>query len=93
MAYPNRDLKFILNVHGRWDDANQDKLGIGWAREVFDTTSKYASAGAYVNFMTEDEQDRVTKAYGQNYKKLADIKKKYDPNNLLKHNQNIKPSA
>ena len=91
MAYPNRDLKYILNVHGRWDDANQDKMGISWARDFFTATSKYASAGAYVNFMTEDEQDRVTKAYGPNYNKLVDIKKKYDPNNLLKHNQNIKP--
>jgi FAD/FMN-containing dehydrogenase len=91
MAYPNRDLKYILNVHGRWDDAKQDKMGISWARDFFTATSKYASAGAYVNFMTEDEQDRVTKAYGPNYNKLVDIKKKYDPNNLLKHNQNIKP--
>jgi len=91
MAYPNRDLKYILNVHGRWEDAKQDKMGIGWAREFFTATSKYASAGAYVNFMTEDEQDRVTKAYGPNYNKLVSIKMKYDPNNLLKHNQNIKP--
>jgi FAD/FMN-containing dehydrogenase len=91
MAYPNRDLKYILNVHGRWDDAKQDKMGISWAREFFTATSKYASAGAYVNFMTEDEQDRVTKAYGPNYNKLVSIKMKYDPNNLLKHNQNIKP--
>jgi FAD/FMN-containing dehydrogenase len=92
MAYPNRDLKYILNVHGRWDDAKQDKMGIGWAREFFTASAKYASEGAYVNFMTEDEQDRVTKAYGPNYNKLVDIKKKYDPNNLLKHNQNIKPA-
>jgi len=42
--------------------------------------------------MTEDEQDRVKNAYGQNYSKLVEIKKKYDPNNLLKHNQNIKPA-
>jgi len=93
MAYPNRDLKYILNVHGRWDDAKQDKEGIGWAREFFDATLKFASAGAYVNFMTEDEEDRVKNAYGANYNKLVDIKKKYDPNNLLKHNQNIKPTV
>jgi len=93
MAYSNRDLKYILNVHGRWDDAKQDKDCINWAREFFDATSKFASAGAYVNFMTEEENERVAKAYGPNYKKLVEIKKKYDPNNLLKHNQNIKPTA
>jgi FAD/FMN-containing dehydrogenase len=92
MAYSNRDLKFIVNVHGRWDDAKQDKECIDWAREFFNATSKYASTGAYVNFMTDDEQERVAKAYGTNYNKLVAIKKKYDPNNLLKYNQNIKPN-
>ena len=93
MAYPGRDLKYVLNVHGRWDDANQDKECINWARDFFNSSSKFASAGAYVNFMTEEEKDRVAKAYGPNYKRLAQIKKKYDPDNLLKHNQNIKPSV
>ena len=93
MAYSSRDVKFILNVHGRWDDAAQDKECIDWAREFFNATSKFASSGAYVNFMTEEEQERVMKAYGPNYNKLVQIKKKYDPDNLLKHNQNIKPSV
>jgi len=93
MAYSSRDLKYILNVHGRWDDAKQDKECINWSREFFNATSKYASAGAYVNFMTEEENERVAKAYGANYNRLVQIKKKYDPDNLLKHNQNIKPTA
>ena len=92
MAYPSRDLKYILNVHGRWDDAKQDKECINWAREFFDATSKFASSGAYVNFMTEEEKERVAKAYGPNYDRLVQIKKKYDPDNLLRYNQNIKPS-
>lgn len=93
MAYPGRDLKYVLNVHGRWDDANQDKECINWAREFFNSSSKFASGGAYVNFMTEEEKDRVAKAYGPNYDRLVQIKKKYDPDNLLRHNQNIKPSV
>jgi len=91
MAYPNRDLKFILNVHGRWENAEQDKEVINWARDFFNKTLKYASDGAYVNFMTEDEGDRVAKAYGSNYTRLSQIKKKYDPDNILHYNQNIKP--
>jgi FAD/FMN-containing dehydrogenase len=90
MAYSGRDLRFILNVHGRWDNADQDKECIGWAREFFNASLKYASAGAYVNFMTADEKERVAKAYGPNYDRLVQIKKKYDPNNLLRYNQNIK---
>jgi len=92
MAYPSRDLKYILNVHGRWDDAKQDKECINWSREFFNATLKFASSGAYVNFMTEEEKERVAKAYGPNYDRLVQIKKKYDPDNMLRYNQNIKPS-
>ena len=92
-AYVARDAKFVLNVHGRWEEAAQDQAGIEWARAFFQASAPYASGGAYVNFMTEEEGDRVAAAYGPNYARLAEIKKKYDPQNLLHLNQNIKPAA
>ncbi len=91
MAYGNRDAKFVLNVHGRWDDATHDERCIAWAREFFKASAPYASAGAYVNFMTEEEGDRVEAAYGSNYDRLLRIKKQYDPENVFHLNQNIKP--
>ena len=91
MAYAHRDAKFVLNVHGRWDEAAQDETCIAWARAFFEASASYASAGAYVNFMTEDEGDRVAAAYGVNYSQLKQIKKKYDPENIFHNNQNIKP--
>lgn len=91
MAYGHRDAKFVLNVHGRWDEAAQDKTCIAWARAFFEASKPYASAGAYVNFMTGDESDRVAAAYGANYSRLKEIKKKYDPENIFHNNQNIKP--
>ena len=91
MAYPNRDIKFILNVHGRWENAAQDAEVINWSRDFFNDTLKYASDGAYINFMTGEETDRVAKAYGSNYKRLLQLKKKYDPDNVLHYNQNIIP--
>jgi FAD/FMN-containing dehydrogenase len=90
MAYGHRDAKFVLNVHGRWDEAAQDETCIAWARAFFKASAPYASAGAYVNFMTEDESDRVSAAYGANYARLAQIKKRYDPENVFHLNQNIK---
>jgi FAD/FMN-containing dehydrogenase len=90
MAYGHRDTKFVLNVHGRWDEATQDETCIAWAREFFEASAPYASSGAYVNFMTEDEGDRVAAAYGVNYTRLKQIKKKYDPENIFRNNQNIK---
>ena len=92
MAYRHRDAKFVLNVHGRWDERTDDERCIAWAREFFRASAPYASEGAYVNFMTEEESGRVAAAYGANYDRLARIKKQYDPENLFHLNQNIRPS-
>lgn len=90
-AYAHRDARFVLNVHGRWNEAADDERCIAWARTFFEASAPYASAGAYVNFMTEDERDRVASAYGANYARLARIKQRYDPENVFHLNQNIKP--
>ncbi|MBV9297947.1 MAG: BBE domain-containing protein, partial [Verrucomicrobia bacterium] len=92
MAYRHRDAKFVLNVHGRWDERTDDERCIAWARAFFQASAPYASNGAYVNFMTEEESDRVAAAYGPNYDRLTQIKNQYDPDNLFHLNQNIKPS-
>jgi FAD/FMN-containing dehydrogenase len=86
-----RDARFVLNVHARWDDAADDDTCIAWARSFFEATKPYASGGGYINFMTEEEGGRVTDAYGANYGRLVALKRKYDPENILHLNQNIKP--
>ncbi|HKX51402.1 MAG TPA: FAD-binding oxidoreductase [Candidatus Binatia bacterium] len=91
MAYAARDAKFVLNVHGRWDEAKDDQKCIAWAREFFKASAPYASAGAYVNFMTDEEGDRIAAAYGSNYERLVEIKRRYDPDNVFHNNQNIRP--
>ena len=90
MAYGHRDVQFVLNVHGRWDEASQDESCISWAREFFNVSAPFASTGAYVNFMSGDEDGRVAAAYGANYDRLKQIKQKYDPENIFHNNQNIK---
>jgi hypothetical protein len=52
----------------------------------------YATGGVYVNFMTEDEQARIRAAYGGNYARLLEMKRKYDPGNVFRINQNIAPA-
>jgi FAD/FMN-containing dehydrogenase len=90
--WPNRDAHFIMNVHTRWRDKAQDESCIGWTRQLFDATAPFASGSVYVNFMPDDEKDRVEKAYGKNYRRLGDIKRRYDPENLFRMNQNIRPN-
>lgn len=92
-AYRHRDAKYVLNVHGRWTERTDDERCTGWARAFFQAAAPYASAGVYVNFMTEEESARVTAAYGANYERLGRIKAQYDPDNLFHHNQNILPAA
>ncbi|MGA7306920.1 MAG: FAD-binding oxidoreductase [Rhodothermales bacterium] len=90
-AYLAREVKFVLNVHTRWEDASEDQAIIAWAREFFRASKPYASGGAYINFMTGDEAERIGAVYGDNLERLKAIKHKYDPNNVLHLNQNIKP--
>lgn len=90
-AYPQRSAHFVMNVHTRWRERADDKSFIDWARELFKATEPFATGSAYVNFMPEDEGDRVEKVYGANYRRLAEIKGRYDPQNLFRMNQNIRP--
>jgi len=92
-AYVQRDAEFVINVHGRWREPGEDEAGIGWAREFFDAASRFATGGVYVNFLTEEESDRIRAAYGANYDRLVAVKNTWDPDNVFRVNQNIKPTA
>jgi FAD/FMN-containing dehydrogenase len=93
-AYPHRNVNFAMNVHTRWSSPSEDTACIKWARAFYDAAAPFATGGVYVNFMPEDETQRVrTGAYGPNYDRLAKVKAKYDPHNLFRMNQNVAPSA
>jgi FAD/FMN-containing dehydrogenase len=92
-AYPSRDAKYVMNVHGRWSDASEDERCIGWSRAFFEAATPFALGSVYVNFLTQEEAGRISAAYGPNYDRLVAVKTRYDPHNLFRHNQNIKPSA
>jgi hypothetical protein len=92
MAYSSRDANYVINVHGRWNSAADDQRCIAWARGFFAKSKPFASSGAYINFLTQDEADRVAFAYGQTHQRLVELKKKYDPANFFRMNQNIKPA-
>ncbi|MBV8921093.1 FAD-binding oxidoreductase [Bradyrhizobium sp.] len=92
-AYPHRNANFAMNVHTRWRQPSDQRRSIDWARKLFGDAAPYATGGVYVNFMPEDEIDRVASAYGANYARLAALKAKYDPDNLFRLNQNVAPAA
>jgi FAD/FMN-containing dehydrogenase len=87
-----RDAKWAAVIVGvDPDPANKEKIS-SWARAYWEALHPYSAGGAYVNFMMEEGEDRIRATYGKNYARLAKIKKKYDPANLFRVNQNIKPA-
>jgi FAD/FMN-containing dehydrogenase len=86
-----RDAKYAGVIVGvDPDPENADKI-TQWCKDYWEALHDYSAGGAYSNFMMDEGQERVQKSYRQNYKRLTLIKKKYDPNNLFRVNQNIKP--
>lgn len=90
-AWNYRDATWSMVIVGvDPDPANKEKL-TDWAKQYWAALHPYSAGGAYVNFMMEEGENRVKASYGENYERLVMIKNKYDPDNLFRVNQNIKP--
>ncbi|HET9782839.1 MAG TPA: FAD-binding oxidoreductase, partial [Candidatus Dormibacteraeota bacterium] len=92
-AFAHRDAGFIYNVIGMWSDPSENDRHIGWTRETFHAMRAVSTGHAYVNFMGEEGADRIRAAYGDNYERLAQVKARWDPDNVFRLNQNIQPAA
>ena len=92
-AFSYRSAKWAAVIVGvDPDPANKDKIS-DWARSYWDAIHPYSAPGAYVNFMMEEGSARVEATYGANYRRLQQVKARYDPANLFRVNQNIPPAA
>ena len=91
-AFTGRDAEFTININCAATEPDLFERDRAWVREWFDALEPHSTGGVYVNFMGEEGSDRVRAAYGQaKYERLARLKTIYDPENLLRLNQNIKP--
>jgi FAD/FMN-containing dehydrogenase len=91
-AFPHRKVGYDYLITSQWSDPADTDRCTAWARAAFDRMRPFMAAGHYVNYMDRDEPaDRVAAAYGSNYARLRRIKRKYDPQNLFRMNQNIQP--
>jgi len=91
-AYPHRQSEFDLVIISNWPDKQEDDKNINWTRNIWEALQPYLSHKAYVNALGVEGADRVKEAYGDNYQKLAELKRKYDPDNFFRMNQNIPPA-
>jgi hypothetical protein len=94
-AAAHRDAAYVLNVASSCVDPAKIDGCVSWARDTWSAMRPHSTGGAYVNFLTEDEgDDRTLAAYGrEKYQRLAALKSKYDPDNLLRVNRNIRPAS
>ena len=88
---PYRDATWAMVIAGIDPNPANNDIISDWARNYWQALHPYSAGGAYINFMMEEGEDRVIATYGDNYEKLTAIKAKYDPGNLFRVNQNIKP--
>jgi len=92
-AYGNRSARFGLVIQARWERDEESGVQIAGAKELWDRLAPYATGGAYANFLAADEPHRVRAAHGpENYRRLQELKSKYDPENVFHANPNVPPA-
>lgn len=93
-AFVHRQEGYNLLILAQWTQASDTSRSISWARATYERMRPFFASGRYVNYLDDDEAgDPVAAAYGRNYRRLQQIKAKYDPTNFFRMNQNIRPLA
>ena len=93
-AFPHRAEGYNFIVISEWTERANTDRSIAWARQSYAQMEPFFASGRYVNYLGDDETgDPVAMAYGPNYRRLQELKSKYDPNNFFHMNQNIRPSS
>ncbi|MCY0951161.1 FAD-binding oxidoreductase [Streptomyces sp. H27-S2] len=90
-AFAYRDASFATVIAGMWPDPSANEANIAWVRDYYEATAPLSEEGGYINFMADDDQNRIRANYKTNYDRLVEVKRKYDAGNLFHLNQNIKP--
>jgi FAD/FMN-containing dehydrogenase len=90
----NRDARYVLNITGSWETAQDDGTHVEWARSAWDDMRRFSTGGNYINFLAADEsRERVEAALGGSLARLARIKAAWDPENVFRTNRNIAPAG
>ncbi len=92
-AFGHRDAPLLLNINTRWTDPAESDRHVEWTRGFWEAVQPASVGATYINFMGEEGEDRIRAAHGLNYDRLVELKDRYDPGNLFRVNQNIRPSV
>ncbi len=92
-AFAQRQAQYDVGFMAQWTDPAEADTHVAWARAMADALDAYSSGRYLLNFLSEESADTIQAAFGENYPRLAELKKKYDPTNFFALNQNIKPAG
>jgi hypothetical protein len=94
-AFGDRSMPFLFNVESNWSAADDDDVNLQWTRDTMEAMQPWLVDRAYLNFpgFLEEGEEQTRSAFGNNYARLREIKKRYDPENLFRLNSNILPAA
>lgn len=94
-AFAYRNADYMLAIESNWTDRSEADRHIAWTRQMWDNLQPYTTGVAYTNFggFSEESQALVRTAFGPNYERLVEVKTRYDPGNLFRMNQNIRPAG
>jgi FAD/FMN-containing dehydrogenase len=92
-AYANRDAAVDAFPVSIWSDPAEDEPNVAWASATYEAMRPFGMNGVYVNNLGDEGEDRIKAAYGANYLRLAALKRKFDPTNLFRANQNVRPAG
>ncbi len=90
-AFADRDAASTLLITTGWTDPAETEVRIAWARDTFEAVQPFSKPSAYINYMDQGDELRTEAAYGSNFGRLVEVKRIYDPDNLFRHNANIRP--
>lgn len=92
-AFGHRESQYDLIIAAIWSEEHEQEAHIDWARSFWDAMQPFSSEAVYVNYLSEEGEDRVRAAYGEHWGRLVDLKREYDPQNVFRNNQNIAPNG
>ena len=93
-AFGHRDAEYDLIIAAIWGDDAEQEAHIEWAKSFWEATQTYSTESVYVNYLSDEGEERVRAAYGgEHYARLVELKRTYDPGNVFRSNQNIRPDA
>ena len=90
-AYAHREPGYSLLLLSQWTDRADTQTNIAWTRETFEALQPHMANRRYVNYLSADDAGHIRDAYGCNYERLVELKRRYDPDNFFRLNQNIDP--